>query len=220
MKKPAFVTFTGVDTSTSIEGMMALRARYPIEWAVLFSPGRQGSDPRYPALSFVSELAQGYPHELAAHLCGGHTRAVLDAGASDLDERLERFGRAQLNGAPEAASHHIWHWGRDVGVQPIMQCRDQLPDDPYVAWLFDASGGRGIAPTKWPIPPTTASPRQWGFAGGLNPSNVAQAVATIGTTATDYWVDMETGVRDEHDRLDLERCRMVCEAIYGSERAQ
>ena len=27
--------------------------------------------------------------------------------------------------------------------------------------------------------------------------------------------DMESGVRDERDRFDINKCRAVCEAVYG-----
>lgn len=217
---PEFITFTGVDEHTDIGAMRALRRLYPIEFGVLFSPRRQGNDPRYPEFAFVRELTTHYGHELAAHLCGGHTRALMDAGVCGLEEPLaEHFLRVQVNGAPEDASHHLMHWGKDIGVRAvILQCKGAFPDDPNVLWLLDASGGRGLLPASWPTPPAMCTRKQWGFAGGLGPDTVAAAVATIGTMGCDYWIDMESGVRDGNDRFSLEKCRAVCEAVYGEVR--
>lgn len=33
-----------------------------------------------------------------------------------------------------------------------------------------------------------------------------------------YWLDMETGVRDQNDRFDLWKVRAVCELVYGARR--
>lgn len=49
---------------------------------------------------------------------------------------------------------------------------------------------------------------------GLGPENVASVVASLSTEAP-YWIDMETGVRDSQGRFSIERCRQVCEAVYG-----
>ena len=35
--KPAFITFTGIDGSTDLAGMIKLAEQYPIEFGVLFS---------------------------------------------------------------------------------------------------------------------------------------------------------------------------------------
>lgn len=218
MRKPAWITFTGVDERTSISGMLELRKQYPIEWGVLFSPKQQGLHPRYPDLTFVRALTGTYKHELAAHICGGYARDIVANGRCAIDEPVSvHFQRAQVNGAPEDSSHAVWHWASDLGLgQVIMQCKERFPDDPYATWLFDASGGRGVAPAAWPEPPLHVLGKQWGFAGGLNPENVAAVVATIGQFGVTYWIDMESGVRDEHDRFSLEKCRAVCEAVYGA----
>ena len=48
MRKPEFITFTGADDHTDVRDMVALSKLYPIEWGILFSISRQGTDPRYP----------------------------------------------------------------------------------------------------------------------------------------------------------------------------
>jgi phosphoribosylanthranilate isomerase len=71
--------------------------------------------------------------------------------------------------------------------------------------LYDPSGGRGIGAGVWPDAPRGV---RAGYAGGINPGNVVSVlghVAPLGAT----WIDMESGVRDEGDRLDLERVAEV-----------
>jgi phosphoribosylanthranilate isomerase len=219
MNLPQFITFTGADDHTSIDGMHELSRLYPIEWGILFSPKRQGSG-RYPSIEFVHRLIErSNGMVLAAHLCGSLAREIVSFGqlsAMSMTKMLrDHFQRAQVNTAdPTVQSSVIRDWGFMAQVEPILQCRSEFPMEPNVAWLFDASGGRGIAPAAWPFARYSA---MCGYAGGLNPANVALAVADISTRTqgTRYWIDMESGVRDEGDRFDLERCRLICETIYG-----
>ena len=215
--RPLFITFTGADDDTDLEGMYQLAHEYPIEWGILFSPKRQGSG-RYPSLGFVRRMLSeiGGGTRLSAHLCGGDARAVIERGESPHDVMLARyFWRAQINTADTSVDPAaIAQWGDKVSLMPILQCRGDFPLLKGVGVLFDASGGRGIAPKAWPKAPA----RMVGYAGGLNPSNVAEAVAAINLVSSEYWIDMETGVRDENDRFSLEKCRAVCEAVYGVKR--
>lgn len=216
MTKPNFITFTGADDSTDVAGMRELSGRYPIEWGILFSPQRQGQG-RYPSIDFVRRLCvSSGTLRLSAHLCGGYSQSVLEYGVCGLEEPLSaHFTRVQINTASSVDLEHVAAWAADISLRPILQCRGAFPDIDPVGWLFDASGGRGIAPAAWPDPGPSSAMR--GYAGGLNPGNVAEAVATIGAMCSNYWIDMETGVRDERDRFDLEKCRAVCEAVYGKE---
>lgn len=81
---------------------------------------------------------------------------------------------------------------------------------PNLTILHDASGGRGIAgefsvpPLNWSLP---------GFAGGLNPENLASkldAIYAMDGNFKDFWVDMESGVRTD-DQLDLDKVQRVLE---------
>lgn len=208
--KPEFITFTGADNTTSIEAMRNLSARYPIEWGILFSPSRQGEDPRYPGQDALERLcASGL--RLAAHLCGDYARAVVNGSATiAIPVSTAAFSRIQINHvSPDPKT--IAAFAKHVGKPCIAQARgDAFPDDTSILWLFDASGGRGIAPKAWPSHPG----HPVGYAGGLGPGNVAEAVAAIGagTTGT-YWIDMESGVRTG-DRFDLDLVEQVCKAVY------
>jgi len=214
---PQFVTFTGAEDSTCVDQMVRLSRDYPIEWGILFSASRQGTG-RYPSLAFVDQLVGAGLPRLSAHLCGKHSRDLLAQNRTEVDRIvLEHFQRAQINTAePMIDTTAIRDWGQRLAVTPILQCRAAFPMDTNVAWLFDCSGGRGIAPNAWPPAPRGITV---GYAGGLNPDNVRTAVDAIGAESTSaYWLDAESGVRDEHDRFDLERCQRFCEVVFGEGR--
>lgn len=215
MNLPQLITFTGLDATTDIAGMVALSKRYPIEWGVLFSPKRQGQG-RYPPMSKIADVvmaARSHGLRIAAHLCGQHSRDVLERGRTDLDSILLAFSRVQVNthAAPSDAVR-VRSWAALLGLTAVLQAREAFPTPGHgVEWLFDASGGCGISPAAWPVAPFGV---RSGFAGGLRPENVAAAVQAIGPRAGSYWLDMETGARDEHDAFSLDKCRQVCEAVY------
>jgi hypothetical protein len=216
VKKPNFITFTGPDVFTDVSEMVRLHQDYPVEFGILFSPKRQGVELRYPSPEVIERmLDQGLI--LAAHICGDYARSILAGkGAPEVERFLIHFSRVQINTTdPEADPSKVNDWAYQNGVMPIMQCRDYFPTDHRVAWLFDASGGRGITPGQWPA--YNPSLRIGGYAGGINPDNVSSVIDTINNDplAGRYWLDMESGVRDENDRFDLQKCRRVCELVYG-----
>jgi len=214
INKPEFITFTGVDDTTDPAGLVQLADDYPVEWGLLFSSKRQGSELRYPKLSTIWWLVEELPLRWAAHLCGADAREVIDTGHSQHDRILtEHFQRCQINTAdPMLKPSNIGNWAAIRNLRAILQCRADFPKVSSVDVLFDASGGRGIFPGDWPKAVNTTF---CGFAGGLRPDNVAAAVAMMSARATRYWIDMESGVRDDQDRFDLAKCRAVCEAVYG-----
>ncbi|TAI67621.1 hypothetical protein [Bradyrhizobium sp. Leo170] len=215
--KPEFITFTGVDNWTSIDGMIALSSRYPIEWGVLFSPKRQGIDPRYPHHAGLSRIMWSGPR-LSAHLCGEYSRRIM-AGECIVDiipADLGSFRRIQVNHADPEPTRIIEFrngWGR---MRCIAQTRgDEFPRDTSVDWLFDRSGGTGEAASSWPMHP--GGDRLVGYAGGISPENIRGVMSVLEQMRGRYWIDMESGVRTE-DRFDIEKCRAVCEAVYGAAR--
>lgn len=219
---PEFITFTGVGDDTQIPAMLGLARLYPIEWGVLFSSKRQGREPRYPAWDKIQALAHFASRRnddcltLAAHICGNYSSDIMNTGqVRGVDAVLGRyFRRAQVNHKwPEVGQ--VADWALRCGVRAVLQHQssDYVPTQASVDWLFDASGGRGIAPEDWPM--ARSDEQLCGFAGGLNADNVVAAVNYIGRTTTRYWLDIESGVRDDNDRFSLEKCRAVCEAVYG-----
>ena len=217
LRRPEFITFTGVDDSTEASHLVELACAYPVEFGVLFSPKRQGIEPRYPKLTTIAWLVTNLPAlRWAAHLCGGDARDVIEHGGSKHDNMLRYFQRAQINTAdPKVQPSLIGNWAAERNLRAILQCRGDFPRVASVDVLFDASGGRGLTPRAWPAANRTTF---CGYAGGLRPENVAAAVADIGLQQVRYWLDMESGVRDEQDRFDINKCRAVCEAVYGAPR--
>lgn len=208
---PEFITFTGVDDDTNPSELILLADDYPVEFGLLFSPKKQGIEPRYPKLSTISWLTEELPLHWSAHLCGADARAWLLEDHCDHD--LRRFRRVQINTADKNASPSlVGSQAAKRNLRGILQCRGSFPRIESVDLLFDMSGGQGMSPKDWP---TSVNTTFCGYAGGLRPENVAQAIQTISTRADRYWIDMESGVRDDSDRFSVEKCRAVCEAVYG-----
>lgn len=77
--------------------------------------------------------------------------------------------------------------------------------------LFDLSHGAGILPEKWPAP---IEGLKCGYAGGLSPENLRDQIVNIeiASGGNDYWIDMETHVRSNDDKLfDLAKCEICLE---------
>ncbi|MGY3581931.1 hypothetical protein ACVIGB_001146 [Bradyrhizobium sp. USDA 4341] len=207
--KPEFITFTGADDETSVAGMRDLSASYPIEWGILFSPQRQGNEPRYPSQAAIARFeVSGL--RLAAHLCGGHAVRIMDLVTPNVPADLALFSRIQVNHS-NPDPERIAEFSARCGKRCIAQSRSlEFSKDDRVDWLFDASGGRGVSPLFWPKHPG----RPVGYAGGLGPDNVVAALEAIGAEGS-YWVDMESRVR-EGDRFGLNLVEKVCVAVYGA----
>ena len=228
MRRPQFITFTGVDDRTDLMEVRRLSALYPIEWAVLFSPKRQGLEPRYPALSTIRAVVgdEGAGLRLAAHLCGRHARDVVDGDGNvtlpDFENGEDvpnpawfgRFARVQINHTDPSPERIAAFVGSFSGERRgIAQCRGaSFPAAPDVDWLFDCSGGRGQSPSVWPAHP--ADGRLVGYAGGIGPDNVLDVLASLDAGGP-FTIDMESRIRTTDDWLDLRKCRAVCEAVFG-----
>lgn len=208
---PEFITFTGLDARTDLARCHRIAGRYPVEWGVLFSATRQGVCRRYPPVGVIENVLK-YGMTLAAHLCGQYAREVMAGGDVSAPVRMFWFERVQVN-------HHepdpvvIGRFAEKCGSAGIAQTSaDQFPQAAGVDWLFDRSGGRGVAPPAWP--PHPGEGQFVGYAGGICPANVVQVIADIGSTGP-YWLDMESGVRDSEDWLDLDMVEEVCRQVYG-----
>jgi hypothetical protein len=210
MMKPEFVTFTGADNWTDVAGMKRLAGRYPVEWGILFSPTQQCIAPRYPGERKIYEICdEGL--RLSAHLCGRYAREIVEHGRPrGFRPPPMRFKRIQVNHT-EPDAYNIGAYAERYVARGIAQCRgDAFPEPDNCAWLFDRSGGKGLAPASWPPHP---GGRLVGYAGGIGPDNVAEIIEQIGAEGR-YWLDMESGVRTD-DRFDLALCERVCREIWG-----
>lgn len=215
MRKPVFITFTGADDHTCDEGMHVISQRYPVEWGILFSKSRQGVDPRYPGGDAQSRfLWSGL--RMSAHFCGEYSRSIMAREHFHGPVDISYFTRIQVNHDapdPQAIIHFKSGWGK---IRCIAQTTAvEFPKDTSIDWLCDASGGRGIRPTAWPVHP--GGGRMVGYAGGFNPANVRDVIAVLnrdGCAEGPYWIDMESGVRT-NNIFDLKKCLRVCEEVYG-----
>ena len=207
MPAPSFITFTGADDHTPHADLGAFGRQHPkTEFGILFSRDRSGQT-RYPSKEWIEAL----PDELllAAHICGSWASDLANNGGQpEVEALLGKFGRVQINiGRPPEDLGPLKRFGARHCVEIILQCRDPevFPDAHDVSWLYDASGGRGIAPKGWPVHPGN---RLVGYAGGLGPTTVRDVLDEIQASAP-FWIDMESKVRSEEDLFDLELCSTV-----------
>lgn len=217
------VTITGADDATPIDRMVDLSERFPfLEWGILLSESRVGMA-RYPTTSWVQALKrQGVP--LSAHLCGSVARVFMSgmAGAAFFAHPAEEFQRVQVNGYVAGHAARL-PFARRGSFEYILQAHDELmvancamdvaKARTRCSILFDPSGGKGARATRWPrVLPGT----RMGYAGGIGPNNVAAVLAELREACGGHppaWIDMESGVRDAGDRLDLAAVRAVLETV-------
>lgn len=221
------VTISGADDGVDPEALFRLYEEFPfVEWGILFSEKRSGL-PRYPSKPWINRLASySPPMRLSAHLCGDLARRAI-LGDFEVKEP-ENWRRVQLNGVsiPENGSERVKftsmtrRW-MHRHIEWIFQCRDygQLIEFDgfaknllYGSKLFDPSAGRGVETRAWPQYP----PDNTGYAGGIKPSTVVGVIREIEeiqrSKPQDYWIDMESGVRDASNVFDLYLVRQVLEA--------
>jgi hypothetical protein len=214
MHFPISVTITGADDATSPYALVALARAYPsLEWGILYSDKRAGT-PRYPSAAWRAALPDLPDVRYALHLCGSAAREVVVAG---VPRRAvdRRYARVQINGYEPGSPGSL----ATGDVRWILQCREEaaLPivtEDARAIGgevLYDPSGGRGHRLTlpRWLTPIADV---RIGYAGGIGPDHVTEvldAIAAATGRRHGFWIDMESGVRDAHDRLDLDRAQEV-----------
>ena len=214
LQPPAFIAFTGVDGVELKSELIALSARYPIEWGLLIDD-EQTDNPLFASAELRDALLSGRPLRWAAHICGA-LAARIARGEAPSSISLAGFQRVQVNhsfsGSNESHIANSSLFGRRHGVRSVLQCLGAFPMDLRVDWLFDTSFGKGAAPSAWPSLPSRGP--FCGFSGGLNPNTVRPVLERIAAPqGALYWIDMESGVRT-NGRLDIEKCEAVCRAVY------
>lgn len=205
---PQFITFTGIDARTDLKRCREISMRWPVEWGCLIG-GQLGKN-RYPDETVIQDA--GKQLRTALHCCKDFANY---ANSGVFPSETYGYNRLQVN-----LLSHVYDLKAlgNIAAQTltpvIVQVRDVFPKREAGSWLqflFDQSGGRGTCPDAYPEAPDE---NLVGYAGGLNPLNVADACSRI--KARNYWIDMETGVRNENDYLDLDKCEAVCRAVYGA----
>lgn len=217
MRKPEFLTITGVDESTNLSRARSIAERWPVEFAVLLSERWAGRSNRYPPLWFVQRAITTLPR-VAVHLCGKLAVDVCSPAEllpSYVCRLLNgRIGRLQVN-STDVYPLRVQSAASRVGARGVGQWRDAgaFPTNTEIDWLFDRSGGRGIPLGDHQIAHSYDPDRLVGYAGGIGPKNIFDTIQQINSQVP-YWLDMETAVRTR-EWLDLDKVTRVCEAVYG-----
>lgn len=217
MNLPKHITFTGFDADcispTNIHKLIALSMDYPIEIGILFSLSKE--DNRYTGARLLALRKYLVERQVkfSAHLCGQIAREAK-AGINLSEISPKQFQRVQINSLSYENAESIDVFQQKVNVPVILQWRNSkifpYEDDTKIQYLFDKSGGKGKVANKFP----PMKENQFvGYAGGFTPENVKEQLQKI--DAKNYWIDMESGVRTD-DWLDLDKCRKVCEEVYGT----
>jgi hypothetical protein len=223
-----YCTLTGVDQKTDLTRVAQLSAAYPhAEFAILFSPERSGHQNRFPTFEFVQSMLTAGRVRWAIHLCGravpDFIRAALSEAQTAEGEQAFRLAthtnvsRIQLNFAFRRAKFTIPELNKAIASLdiPVITQEHQANEGVSLALtapnhqvLFDSSGGRGIAASKWVSP---LEGKVCGFAGGLGPETLSTTLPSIKQVCAGqpFWIDMETRIRDENDWLDLDACERV-----------
>ncbi len=242
------VTITGADDSIRPEELLPLTEQFLfVEWGILASEKMMGS-PRFPSMEWIDRLQTlAIKHDmlLSLHLCGRWVRQLLMGllVAPQTLIRCPEFQRVQLNFHAENTPcdpgklHSIlWSLGDTqfifqidgAGGNKHLEALYAENGDEFVdaVPLFDLSGGAGIVPKVWPEPQYMANDIDFiyhGYAGGLGPHNLEAELPRIADASgpARIWIDMETHVRSDHDRLfDLDKARRaleICEPMIGRE---
>lgn len=212
-RAPKFITLTGVDERTDLRRLVELSERYLVEFALLVGDSRNGTRHRYPSFDFLQKFVR-LKCRKALHLCGQYAAAINSRSVGPVRwiyPLLRDVDRIQVN-SREPITEAIEAMLGGYGVQTIAQCRgDQFPRGySHLSWLFDRSGGRGVAPESWPPFPG----RLVGYAGGIGLDNIASVIEAINADGG-YWLDMETSLRTPDDWFDLDKCELILQAVYG-----
>ncbi len=212
------ITFSGIDPWTDPKTLFELHRQYPfIEFAYLLTTNAKAGN-RYPRPVMLKEY-ENLSLPLSLHICGKLSYELVKSGDWQptynlMGDFMNLFGRMQLNIIKTVHFCRSLSFPKDKlviiqlhdGTRDFFEC---YRDNPQVQGFQDGSGGRGIVCRNW-MPPETDF---FGYAGGIRPENVVEAVRTINEIcAGDYWIDMESGIRTE-DRFDIKKCRQVCEQL-------
>ena len=227
------VKMTGADESVYPEDMALLAMKYPhTEWGILFSKSQEGGK-RFPNWDWCMRFGRiAVERDLlcAAHLCGSWVRELIEQGRYgwfvDRANLLPMFQRIQIN---FHADRHVPHPDffkvlADMGDKQFIFQMDDV-NNPVLEKclelglnavpLFDVSGGIGVVPQAWP---KQIEGVYCGYAGGLGPDTMTRELDRISQVVGDapIWIDMETRIRSENDRVfdmkKVERCLEIVEA--------
>lgn len=245
MLRKSYIGVTGLHDISHVEAIrIPPFEHYKVYLGVLVRPksieGNPDVGPRFPSAGDVGQIISRirllHPQvQPVIHYCPGKScmlardaRVINQFGAGatqlnfdDLDlvrRYLTKFNPHdvlifQLN---KAFVSDLWWLSSAIGYfAGVMRTYDHL--------LVDMSGGRGelCDPARF-YQIRNAFSRlgftpQLGIAGGLGPDNIRQLLKTVGPGVS---VDAESGLRDAHDNLDVDRVNAYLEEAFAYEQAE
>lgn len=229
------ISFIGVDERTDIDKMFYLQkqSKLPLEFGVLYSPSKNGKANRYPTHEWSKNFARINQHvhiKKSLHLCGQSVKNFLDDPES-MRSLWFFYDRIQLNFSMSEYKNYpleqklveamfitlrpliLQHNNsKDKFLREFMQ--NQSKHCHLLHVLFDASGGRGqvIENVQQAFENIYC-----GYAGGIGPETVKNIVekveeVNVGTN-NQYYIDMESKIRDDNDWFSLDKCASVIEVV-------
>lgn len=230
MKLP-ILTMTGIDARTDPKWIRSMLRRYVLanghsglEFAILRSP-KVDQSPRYPTCDVIKRLvSEARPDDFAYHLCGRYARMVHSLEWDELCDIIDfrSVGRVQVNSteADDKALLALWRFSVHIGKPVVMQWRDdQFPAAPGIHLLQDRSGGQGISETRWSTPdPVCEKAKTFiGYAGGLGPDNVGDALTSImrASRGMRFWIDCESSLRTD-DWFDQGKAERMASEVHAA----
>ncbi|EJL34654.1 phosphoribosylanthranilate isomerase [Novosphingobium sp. AP12] len=211
----AAIKICGISTPASLEAVMRARAAHI--GLVFFPKSPRAVTPAEAAL--LSERAEGRI---------GRVGLFVDADDTLLGEAVTaaRLDALQLHGeeTPERAAQLRARFGIPVWkALPVASARDVERASAYAdavdLILFDARTPKGTLPGgmglsfDWSLVANWKGPAPWGLAGGLDPSNVADAIRRTGTPL----VDTSSGVESAPGVKDESRIAAFCAAVRSAQ---
>ena len=229
---PVRISFAGIDERTNINELIKLteygeQNGITIEFGVLLSSrnGEEGSN-RYPSIDFMKELTNKGLN-LSLHLCGKYTKELMEHGT--LEEVKELLGENLFNSFQRIQANVVGRKTKapflDIeGKEIIIQTNTNEENssgrlENYlngengsdIVFLSDVSGGKGEKGEYQ----CYGTPRQ-GYAGGITPENVLEVIEEVNAVSQgrqEYWLDLESGCR-ENEWFSVSKCReLVAEVI-------
>lgn len=239
MTKLTGITFTGVDEYTDLDRLQKIQEKYPYaEFGVLLSANWKENGNRYLNPERYRDLS-GRNLNLSLHLCGRVAREAYRGNWEPLTDLLiqnqvlkyrvaKLFNRCQLN---VASSYGLEFNSSDMTECPLhfneviiqqksadncslfdkaVRKNDILPYANTIALLCDASGGRGVESDFVPYD-NHYNDYHVGYAGGFGETNILRKLEEITACdkVGDFWVDMESSLRNADDKFDLDAVERI-----------
>lgn len=225
--KLKYITFTGIDDYTEVSRLGSLTAKYPYaEFGLLVSKDWMENGYRFPDPEIIWDLANLWSNHsvsLSCHLCGSLAKEAAQGDFSNVfslvpSELFGIFTRFQLNVSP-IGIFDVLHRMPKKEFEVIVQmpspevCHKFLKggSPTGMSYLLDGSGGRGIdTPVRILEVPEEI---HIGYAGGIGSDNVEYKLRSLLSHPSNnvFWIDMESRVRTEDNKFDLDEVEKVLE---------